>query len=347
MVMLGTWGCKSEEDSRKSYALPTSASEVTWEKVEVQTVVARESDFKAEIFSNGKLKTSRKAHIQFQIGGMIQALPIRNGQYVKKGQLLARIDDASFQLKRESAQQRLEKAALEMRDVLLSFGDYAVEDSAEIPAGIWAAAQNKSGLREARINLKKAQLDLARTRLRAPFSGYVAQLEGSIFQPASQSKPLCFVIDPNKFYVSFPVMESELKKLAIGQPVQIIAPGGKQTYYDGKIAEIDPFVDKNGAIQVKAQLAKGSKDLIFGMNVQVVIQTTIADQLILPKTALLQRQGRSVVFTLSNDTAYWNYVEVSHENSEEICIAKGIEKGAQVIVEGNLNLSHKQVVRTH
>ncbi|MEL6134095.1 MAG: efflux RND transporter periplasmic adaptor subunit, partial [Bacteroidota bacterium] len=268
--ILGLWGCRSDEAEGKSYALPTSASQVKWEKTEVRTVMARAGTFEAELFSNGKLETSRKAHIQFQVGGMIRSLPIRNGQYVKKGQLLAQLDDATYQLDWESAQQQLRKAEFEMRDVLLSFGDYAVEDSAEIPAGIWEAAQNKSGLREARIMLKRAQLDLAHTRLRAPFSGYIAQLNGSAFQPASQSKPLCFLIDPNRFYVSFPIMESELKKLEIGQRVQVMASGGKQAYDEGKITEIDPFVDENGAIQVKAKLSEVDKDLIFGMNVQVV-----------------------------------------------------------------------------
>ena len=80
--------------------------------------------------------------------------------------------------------------------------------------------------------------------------------------------------------------------------------------------------------------------LIDGMNVQVIIRMALPNKLIVPKEAIVLRQERKVVFTVKNDTAYWNYVKVGEENSRYATIENGIKPNQEVIVSGNLNIAH-------
>ena len=88
------------------------------------------------------------------------------------------------------------------------------------------------------------------------------------------------------------------------------------------------------------------------MNVKVSVRRSLGEQLVIPKTAVVLRSGKQVVFTLKEGKAMWNYVNTGLENATECVVSdrsqKGIEdgllEGDTVIVTGNLNLAHEAVV---
>ena len=80
------------------------------------------------------------------------------------------------------------------------------------------------------------------------------------------------------------------------------------------------------------------------MNVKVRVQRLLGKQLVVPKSALLLRSNRKIIFTLKNNRAMWNYVETAQENSESYVVTKGINVGDSVIYEGNINLAHESPV---
>jgi len=81
------------------------------------------------------------------------------------------------------------------------------------------------------------------------------------------------------------------------------------------------------------------------MNVKVVIRKPVADRLVVPKEALVIRQGRDVIFVRQDSLAIWKYVSVEFENSTSISVKEGLEPGDLVIVNGNVNLAHETIVR--
>ena len=96
---------------------------------------------------------------------------------------------------------------------------------------------------------------------------------------------------------------------------------------------------------MKAQVDGGSQ-LFDGMNVRVTVKRRVPGQLVVPKTAVVLRSGRQVVFTLREGKAQWNYVQTGLENMTEYTVTgDGLEEGAQVIVTGNVNLAHETPVR--
>lgn len=111
----------------------------------------------------------------------------------------------------------------------------------------------------------------------------------------------------------------------------------------GHITEINPIVGKGGSVQIKASI-DGKGKLYEGMNLKVIIKRPISQQLVIPKSAVVLRSGRQVVFSYSNGRAIWNYVKTNLENSSEYTIVDGLQEEMDIIISGNESLAHETEV---
>ena len=111
----------------------------------------------------------------------------------------------------------------------------------------------------------------------------------------------------------------------------------------GAGSEITPLGDENGMVRVTARVHGGGR-LFDGMNVRVSVKRSLSDQLTVPKTAVVLRSGKQVVFTLDDGKAMWNYVQTGTENLDEYTITDGLTEGMIVITSGNVNLAHESPV---
>jgi multidrug efflux pump subunit AcrA (membrane-fusion protein) len=109
--------------------------------------------------------------------------------------------------------------------------------------------------------------------------------------------------------------------------------------------EINPSIDKNGMVQVKALINNPKNQLYDGMNVKIYLQRSLGKQLVIPKEALVLRSNKKVVFTLKNGYAQWVYVQTGLENSGGYVVTEGLSEGDSVIYEGNINLAHETPVK--
>ena len=150
------------------------------------------------------------------------------------------------------------------------------------------------------------------------------------------------IINDAVMSVEFPVLESELPLLNRGDIVEVSTFAGGDVY-KGKISEINPTVDDKGLVKIRASLSSHS-GLVDGMNARVRVTKNLGKRLVVPKSAVVQRSGRDVVFTLENGKAIWNYVTVGIENLDSREITEGLSAGQTVITEGNENLAHQAPV---
>ena len=144
--------------------------------------------------------------------------------------------------------------------------------------------------------------------------------------------------------VDFTVLENELPLLKVGDKVEITPYASAAGVRQGSISEINPLVDENGMVRIKARV-NGSNKLFDGMNVRVSVKRSVGEQLVIPKTAVVLRSGKQVVFTLKEGKAMWNYVHTGLENMEEYTVTDGLEEGMEVITTGNVNLAHEAKVK--
>ena len=140
-------------------------------------------------------------------------------------------------------------------------------------------------------------------------------------------------------------MESELPLVKRGDKVEVSSFANASGTCSGTISEINPLVDEDGLVSVRAKV-NGNIRLFDGMNVRVSVKRSVPDQFVVPKTAVVLRTGKQVIFTLKDGKAMWNYVTTGLENMTEYTVTgDGMEEGAQIIVTGNVNLAHEAPVK--
>lgn len=308
----------------------------------VDTVKLTRSDFQKELISNGRLEALQKAQLRFRVSEVLAEVQVKNGEHVKKGQLLASLQPQNLQHALEKARVAMEKATIEFQDVLISQG-YQPADSASIPTAQYRNALVRSGLADARLQLAEARKNFRNRHLRAPFSGTVANITKKAYDAVASSEDFCTLLNDEKYQVRFQVMESELGEITTGKAIEVFPQAGGE--YTGTISEINPIVNENGLVTVRGLVANTHGNLMDGMNVNLHIRNRVPEQLVIPKSALVLRQNREVVFTLRNDSvAWWNYVTTAQENSRSYAITEGLKEGEIIITSGNLNLAHESIV---
>jgi RND family efflux transporter MFP subunit len=312
------------------------------EAVLVKTVKLEPSTFYHELITNGKAWSSKKAVIPFKVNGIIKELFIQNGQKVKAGDLLAVIEDFEYITQLKRAQDGLEKADISFKNDILSYN--LSSDTASLSPAKLRMSSIRSGFSDAQTALSIAKYNYNNTRIYAPLSGVVANLEAKQWNPDQNYKSLCTIIFDEVMEVEFPVIESEYSFISTGMPVGIIPYINDSTLISGKITQINPQVDENGMVKVKAEFQNSGR-LIDGMNVKVVIRKPVPNRLVVPKEALVIRQGKDVIFVRQDSLAIWKYVTIEFENSTSLSVKDGLSAGDMVIISGNINLAHETTVR--
>jgi RND family efflux transporter MFP subunit len=302
----------------------------------------RASKFSHTVVSNGQAKALEATDIYFKSSDIIAAIYVRNGSHVRRGQALASLDTYKLGNEKKSQEAALKKAELELKDVLIGQG-YDPNAQSSIPKEVMSLARVRSGLDQTRAAYDQAVRNLEEATVIAPFDGVVANLSLRPHDMAKTGEAFCRVINDGTMTVKFPIMESELSLVSVGTGIEVSPFGGTERYR-GRITEINPIVDDNGQVSIKATLDNG-KGLIDGMNLKVRINCTLpSERLMVPKSAVVQRSGRQVVFTYDNGKASWHYVTTGLENIDSYEIVDGLTEGCIVISGGNENLAHNSPV---
>ena len=204
-------------------------------------------------------------------------------------------------------------------------------------------ARVKSGFNAAQTQFNMAKYDMERATLTAPIGGVIANLFAKPYTLSSPSEVFCNIIDTRSLEVQFTVLENELGFINIGDNMKIV-PFMPELEVGGRVSEINPWVNENGMVQIKANVNYNAR-LVEGMNVRVSTFRSAGKQWVVPKTAVVLRTGKQVVFTVVDDKAIWNYVQTGMENATEYTItSETLKDGDQIIVSGNINLAHESPV---
>ncbi|MCT4647249.1 MAG: efflux RND transporter periplasmic adaptor subunit [Carboxylicivirga sp.] len=324
-----------EETVKKSY--------VEMEAVSVEVQAARRGVFSKELIGNGVLVAKEKVSIPFKVNEQIIELCVKEGQQIKEGQIIATIDAFTFKKSKRDAQNTYNKAIIDLEDLLLSYG-YALKDTAKVPTNILKMCRIRSAYNIAVSALEEAEHNLSHTKITAPISGVVTNLQAKVHNHSSQYKYCCQVIDNSIIEVKFHVLEGELPLVGEGQKVQVFPFAMPNVSKTGIITSVNPMVE-DGLVKITAAIPNKDGLFLDGMSSKVLVKKEVQDCISIPKPAVLYRQNRKVVFVYKSGVAHCVYVETGMENSTDVCITDGsIKAGDKVIVSNNLNLAHESPV---
>lgn len=335
-------GCKEKEEKEEANELARIEQHTA--KTVVKTQQARYDRFEIELVSNGKAEAREKAVLNFLVADVIDSVYVTNGARVKKGTPLVSVDGTKAGEQLRDARLNLEKMELDLLGRLMSEGIKELKDTGDIPAQRLHTIMLQCGYTAAAHAYEKAKTEYEHIRTCAPFNGIVADLEAKPFNPSSAYKSVCTLIDDSEMEVVFNVLETEIAYIRQGMDVELTPYANNGTTLHGKVTEVNPRIDENGMVRIKATTDNSRHVLVDGMNVNIILKRQVENKLIIPKSAVLPRQGKKVVFIHENGKAIWRYVTTGMENSQEISIESGLRAGEEVIYENNLGLSHESEV---
>lgn len=307
--------------------------------ISVTTTLVRQETFNKQILANGVIEAQEKADMRFKTAERIAQIHVINGQSVTKDKIIASLENQLLFNQLQRAEIDFETAKNKFREEKIRFG-YGKIPIEEMDSVILQSLYIRTSHHSAKNLLENAKLQYNQTFLRAPFSGVVANLtakEGNFVTP---SDVFCTLINPSRLDVVFQVAENQLSFVQFGQTVTLSPFAAQSNLFEGRVTEINPMVDENGLIRIKATITTQTQSLFDGMNISVVINNPMGEMLVIPKEALVLRSGKEVVFTLQNGQAKWNYVTIFDENSNSYAISEGLRVNDTIIMSGNMNLAH-------
>lgn len=306
--------------------------------------------FEVVVSANGVVKPIDRVEIKSKASGRIEELPVEEGDFVKKGDLVARLDQTDVRAEVEQAQADLEIAQAELkqaqhtfdrREQLFQKGLVSAEERDQIELTL---AQAKGKLVRARTALAQAQERLSETTVRAPISGIILQKyveEGQIIASGisnvSGGTAIADIADMHSVFIEAGIDEIDVGKVRIGQPATVVAEAYPLTSFSGKIIRIAPEarVEQNVTlfdviIEVENEMGK----LKSGMNANVEITIVKEENVLLAPTMALKPAGgpgakpnMRQTLLKKGDKFVPHMVEVGLSNFRNTIIVSGLQEG--------------------
>lgn len=337
--------CSSSE---KGNDVTQVQQELSIETTQVTTSFIIRTNFKREIISQGTLNAVARVEVRSKLEEPIVQLDIVNGKFVKKNDVLVKIEDSDIQRKLQILKLSMEKIKREQEKLLIATLGYGFStgDSARIPSDILHMVNMDVGYQEKLLEIEEAEVELQKYSIRAPISGRIADLNAKMMNSPVEDV-LFTIINNHMMEANFPVLETHFRELNLGVQVRI-TPLATGEDHNGKISEINPRVSSGGMILVKAIISNPAGKLMDGMKCKIAVEKTIPNQLVIPKSALVMRDNRKVMFYYENGMAYWQYIATPYENSNSYVVTtedgEDLPDGKEVIISGNMNLAHESKV---
>jgi len=301
----------------------------------------------------GEAASFRSTVLRAQVAGLVRAVHVRENAPATTGQLLLEIDSTEYQLSLQEAQASYARAEATYREQLVF--DERIADAA-VRAERERNARARSGLDGAQATVQRAEFNLARTRVKAPFAGRIANVRVVPGQYVSAGDELVTVQQMDPLEVEVQVLEAEIGFIAPGRRATLSFAAFPGETFTGVVESINPVVDqKTRTARVSVSIRNPQARLLPGMYARVALAAQrLPDRLLVPRTAIQERDDKNLVFVFEGDgdtgLAKWRYVTTGLQNESLVEILENpetelVQPGEIVLVGGHQTLVHDARVR--
>lgn len=287
----------------------------------------------------GSLRSDESITLRPESAGRISAITFQEGQRVAKGVPLVTLDPAIPRAELEQAKANYVLAKQKF--------DRAVDLAKRNFISGQAKDEAENNVKVAEASVQLAEAKLAKTDIRAPFSGIIGLRSVSVGDYVKEGADLVNLeaIDPLK--VDFRVPETYLGQVQVGQPLQITLDALPGKTYQGKVTAVNPLIDAAGrSIIIRAQVGNQDTTLRPGMFARVKLITRAErDAMMLPEEALVPQGTDKYVFRVNDGKVTRVKVETGQRRDGKVEIVNGVNKDDVIVTAGQLKLRDGVSVR--
>jgi RND family efflux transporter MFP subunit len=278
-----------------------------------------------------------------EVGARLLRIQRDEGARVQRGEVLAVLDPIDFQLSHERAQAALKmaeatlahaEAEKERADSLVKTGGITDKDHLATQMNLRVAG---ASVAQARAEVSMAAQQLARSTVRAPFAGRVANRLADPGALLAAGTPIFTVVDDSTLEFRAAVPSASYNRVKVGAPVDVSVDAVPGQAIPGRVARIAPLVEERSRSFEAVVEVPGSSQLVGGLFARAVVRVgRVAGALVVPPTALVRdgaRPGEAEAFVISGNQAERRTVTVGVDSPDAVQITSGLKAGDVVVLD--------------
>jgi len=325
-------GCKNgkateDADAEKNATVP----------VEVQPL--KRAEMVAVYSGTAPIEAHEEATVVAKVGGEARQIFVEEGDAVKTGQVLARLDGDRLRLTLAQTEANLRKLERDYKRTL------ELAEKGLVPKS--TAENTKYDLDALRAGYDSARLELSYTEIRAPIDGVISARNIKVGNTIGPNDPTFTVTDLDPLLAFVHVPEKEFRKIAPGQNAEVVIDALGGARFIGTISRISPTVDpQTGTFRARVEVPDATRTLKPGMFARVnIVYERRQDALQLPRTAIIEADGQQSVFVVGSGKAEQRTIETGLANGGWIEVLGGLKGSEQVVTVGQAGLKTGTLVK--
>lgn len=327
----------------------------------VELATAQTGPISSSLIVVGNLIGEQTVEVVPRTGGRLVSISVQMGDAVRRGQVIAKIEDQEIveQVNQALASQEVARATIRQREADLKVAELNFERSKNLfgrqllakqalddAESRYLAAQAQLDLSRAQATqtgarLDELQINLANTRITSPVDGFVSRRDADPGAWVSQNAPIVSVVEISRLRLVANVVEKDLRLVTVGDPAKVQVDAYPGDEFTGRIARVAPVLDpatRTAAIEV--EVPNPDTKLKPGMYARIFL--TIEEHqsaTLVPRNAVVDFEGsRGVWIPSGENKAEFVQVQIGLENDRQVEITKGISPGDRVITAGAASL---------
>lgn len=321
--------------------------------VSVRVLVAQPRSVPIVLEATARTEGSREVEVRARVTGILERQMFREGEEIRAGAPMYRIDRAPFEIALAQAQAALaqERARAERARIEASRLKVLVEDRAisrrEYDDAVSEQLQSNAAVQAAQARVREAELNLSYTTVNAPISGIAGRAmrsEGSLVVANGDSSLLATITRTDPIWVRFALSEPEYAQLRDSgeraAKVTVSLPDGSDYARSGKLNFTGSTIDeKLGTVQLRAELSNPSLELLPGQFVRARVAIGARDAFVVPQSAVQQTQlGRFVWVVDAADQVSQRIVQTGGWQGDDWIVREGLQPGDRVAIDNVMRL---------
>jgi len=303
LIVVGVWYGYRKFSPKEKKATVSPISERTF-KVERGNIIKTISAF-------GQVAANREASLTFRSGGIINKIYVKKGDRVKKGKILAVLNNAQQKANLFQAENDYKKAKVD------------------------GAA---SEIEEKRLNYEASYENYQKTIIQAPFDGEIVDVSAYEGDTVSSSTPIVSLVNRDKMFVEADVDEVDIKEVSVGQRAEVSFDAYPNLTLPARVSDISPIAIAKGGItiiEVKLELFEFDERIKSGFSAEAeIVVAEIHNVLRIPLESVVEREGEHFVSLITKKGDKTVSVKVGISNEEYIQITYGLKEGDKIVANG-------------